>query len=92
MSNTKNYIGKGKAQKFGVRVNINIGKAEKYFYEKEGERYLTFFLDEMKQPDDFGRTHTAYVLDNTADAVEQVPQAQEPVAEIKENKKRSRKK
>lgn len=78
MSNTKNYIGKGKAQQFGVRVTIQMRLAEEFIYEKNGENYLTFFVSELQRPDDYGKTHTAYVLERTpSDAEAAVADAQE---------------
>lgn len=59
----KNYIGKGK-QVEGldiVKVSINIDKAEEFFHEYKGERYLTLEVARMKEVDDYGKTHTVYV-------------------------------
>lgn len=94
MSN-KNYIGKGKAQNFGVKVTIQMNKAQQFIFEREGERYLTFFLNEMQEQDKFGRTHTAFVLkkedtDNILQQIEETPAVAEPLKEIK--RKRSTKK
>jgi hypothetical protein len=33
----------------------------KFNYVKDGVEYFTFNLAEMKEPDTYGRTHTAYV-------------------------------
>lgn len=94
MSN-KNYIGKGKAQNFGVKVTIQMNKAQQFIYERDGERYLTFFLNEMQEQDKFGRTHTAFVLtkedtESILQQIEETPAVAEPQKEIK--RKRSTKK
>ena len=64
----KNYIGKGKEveTKEGkkldiVKVTLKVKDAMKFKHEFEGEEYITFEVAKMKKPDDFERTHTAYV-------------------------------
>lgn len=78
MSN-KIFIGKGKAQKFGVRVTLNLTKSEVFSYEHEGQKYLTFYLDEMRNPDQFGRTHAAHVLSFNQPEADSVPVIQMPL-------------
>lgn len=63
----KNYIGKGKAQQYGVRISININEAKHFFYEKNGVQYLSFFLNEMQSADKFDNTHTAFVLERNSE-------------------------
>jgi hypothetical protein len=62
----KNYIGKGKKVNNLpiVRVTISEEEFSQFIYEIEGRRYLSFDVSEMKQPDKYGRTHTAYVSTN----------------------------
>ena len=64
----KNYIGKGKqvvtkaGKKFEiVKVTLKVSEIEKFKHEYEGEEYLTFEVAKMQKPDDFNRSHTAYV-------------------------------
>lgn len=65
----KNYIGKGKevetevkSKKLDiVKVTLKIEEVLKHKHEFEEEEYITFELARMQKPDDYGRTHTAYV-------------------------------
>ena len=64
----KNYIGKGKEveTKEGkkldiVKVTLKVSEVLKHKHEFEGEEYITFEVARMQKPDDFDRTHTAYV-------------------------------
>lgn len=59
----KVYIGKGKknAELDIVRITLPIEDVLKYKYEKEGKEYLTFEVGALLKPDDYGRTHTAWV-------------------------------
>ena len=63
MSFEKTYIGKGKQveNKNIVRVTLNFNELEKFTYEYEGQRYLTFELSQLRQADKYGKTHTAYI-------------------------------
>jgi hypothetical protein len=85
MSYTKAYIGKGKKVNNLdiVRVTINMDEAEAHIFEYEGKRYLRFELAGLKQADQYGKTHTAYISER-----EQEVKAEEPTAEPK---KRTRK-
>lgn len=59
----KMYIGKGKKNESYdiVTVSIDMEKAEPHIFEYKGKRYLRFEVATMKNPDEFNRTHTAYV-------------------------------
>ena len=64
----KNYIGKGKqvVTKKGkeldiVKVTLKVSEVLEYKHEYEGEEYITFELAKMQKPDDYKRTHTAYI-------------------------------
>jgi hypothetical protein len=85
MSYTKSYIGKGKKVNNLdiVRVTINMEEAEAHIFTYEGKRYLRFELAGLKQADQYGKTHTAYISER-----EQQEQAQESKPEPK---KRTRK-
>jgi hypothetical protein len=69
----KNYIGKGK-QVAGLsiaRVTCKLEDLEKFAYEFEGVKYVTFEVAKMKSTDSFGRDYTAYV--NKMEDVEDEP-------------------
>lgn len=59
----KNYIGKGtKVENLDiVKVNLKVEEILKHKHEFEGNEYISFEVAKMQQPDQFGRTHTAYV-------------------------------
>ncbi len=63
-----------------TRVTLKMEELQKLVYEWEGTQMVTIEIARMKEPDTFGRTHTAY-------ARVEVPQA-----EAKPKKKNSRKK
>lgn len=44
-----------------VEVVLHMEEAEAFIFEYEGKKYLKFTVTERKQPDNFGRTHTAYL-------------------------------
>ncbi len=59
---TKNYVGKGKRlNNFSVKFTISMEMIEKYKWEKDGKFFFSFETSEMKQADQWGKTHTAYV-------------------------------
>ena len=60
---TKSYIGKGTAVAGMeiVKVTLKVEELLKVTHEYQGLEYLTFELAKMQNPDEFGRTHTAYV-------------------------------
>jgi len=59
----KNYVGKGK--QIGdlqiVKVTCKLADLEKFAYEYDGIRYVTFEVAKMKAKDNFSRDHTCYV-------------------------------
>jgi hypothetical protein len=59
----KNYIGKGTQVENMeiVKVTLKVEEILKHKHEYDGNEYLTFEVAKMKQADNFGRTHTAYV-------------------------------
>lgn len=66
MTKQKQYIGSGKATKFGgVRITLRMDQAAPHSYTTESGEYLSFFVDVRKEADQYGRTHTAYVLVDT---------------------------
>ena len=59
----KHYIGKGK-QVEGLSIakcTCKLADLEKFSYEYEGIKYVTFECAKMKSPDNFGRSYTLYV-------------------------------
>ena len=59
----KFYIGKGK-QVEGLNIakcTCRVEDLEKFSYEYDGVRYVTFEVAKMKQSDNFGRDYTLYV-------------------------------
>jgi hypothetical protein len=69
----KNYIGKGK-QVAGLsiaKVTCKLEDLEKFAYEYEGIKYVTFEVAKMKNPDNFGRDYTVYV--SQSEEVEEQP-------------------
>ncbi len=88
---TKNYVGKGKKTEFTVKVTLKMDDILKFKYEKDGVEYFTFDLAEMKEPDIWGRTHTAYVT-TTSNVPSQAPaKVSEPQPEAPKKAKRIRK-
>lgn len=85
----KNYVGKGKKTEFTVKVTLKMEDILKFKYQKDGVEYFTFDLAEMKEPDTWGRTHTAYVT-TTSEVLDQA-QANESKPEAPKKVKRSRK-
>jgi len=77
MSFTKTYIGKGKqVENLNiVRVTLNYEDLQKHVYEYEGQKYITFEVAQLREPDNFGKTHTAYVSEKVEDGpvVEEKP-------------------
>lgn len=60
----KTYIGHAKSIEQipnGVEVTICITNAKPYIFEYEGKEYIKFAVVERKSPDNFGRTHSAYL-------------------------------
>ena len=68
MSFTKEYIGKGKevVTKEGkkldiVKVTLKVEDVLKHKHTYKDIEYVTFEVAKMQKPDDYERTHTAYV-------------------------------
>ena len=60
---TKKFIGKGtKIENMDiVRVTLKVEEVLTHKHEFEGSEYLTFEVAKLREPDKFGRTHTAFV-------------------------------
>lgn len=62
MSEPKIYVGKGKAGKYGTKISICLTDLPKeHINEYQGKKYINLEINEMKQPDKFGKTHTITV-------------------------------
>ena len=61
---TKEFIGSGKGhQQFdSVTVTLKVDEALKHAYTRENGRFLTFVVSRRQNPDNYGRTHSAFVL------------------------------
>jgi len=59
----KTFIGSGKEKFDGnvVNVSIDIENATPFIYEKSGRKYLTFDVSKLRQPTEYGKTHSASV-------------------------------
>lgn len=55
------YVGKGKSTKYGVRFSVCITDSEAHIFEYNGKKYLKLEVNEMRQPDKYGKTHTVKV-------------------------------
>jgi hypothetical protein len=58
----KIYCGKGKKGNYGVKLNLCITDLEQYITTAtNGKRYIRLELNEMRQPDQWGNTHSVTV-------------------------------
>jgi hypothetical protein len=59
----KKFVGKGKKVKNLeiVKVTCRLSDLEKFAYEYDGIKYVSFEVAKMKSTDSFGRDHTVYV-------------------------------
>ena len=63
----------------------HMDKTAQFIFEKDGKRYLKFELAALKQPDNYGKTHTAYITTRETEA--ETPAAEEPKPKRKSRKK-----
>lgn len=73
MKNTeKIYIGKGNQvmnyEMFNVVINLTAAQGQT-FTAKNGDTLLKFTFAKTKNPDNFGRTHTAYITTEAKNVV-----------------------
>ena len=63
MAFSKNYIGKGKQvdNMDIIEVSLKMAELQNHTFEYEGETYVKFNVAKLKEPDQFGKTHTVYV-------------------------------
>lgn len=67
---TKVYVGKGKQVKQfdGVNVTLDYDALAPYVYEYNGKKYVNVLVSRLRQPDSYGKTHTAQCDDWKPDA------------------------
>ena len=84
----KNFIGKGKsvAGLEIVTVTCKLEELEKFAYQYEGIKYVTFEVAKMKQADNFGRDYTVYVS-KAEEEVKETAQVSEPKPKTKKSPK-----
>ena len=63
MAFSKKYIGKGKQVENMdiVEVSLKMEELQKHTFEYEGETFVKFNVSKLKEPDQYGKTHTVYV-------------------------------
>ena len=92
MKNTeKIYIGKGtQVQNYDLyNVTLNISKAEALIFEHNGEKFIKFTLAKTIKPDQYGKTHTAYITPFVAKTSPIVEDSKTPKPKRAYNKKSS---
>lgn len=69
---SKKYIGKGKQVENMdiVEVSLNMAELHDHTFEYEGETYVKFNIAKLKEPDQYGKTHTVYVSVKEPDSEE----------------------
>jgi hypothetical protein len=63
MAFSKKYIGKGKQVENMdiVEVSLNLAELHDHTFQFEGETYVKFNVAKLKEPDQYGKTHTVYL-------------------------------
>jgi len=61
---TKIWVGKGKDNQYGVTANICLSDIPKdlIFEAKNGKKYLTVFINELKEDDENGNRYCLFCL------------------------------
>jgi hypothetical protein len=72
MAFSKKYMGKGKQVENMdiVEVSLNLAELQNHSFEYEGETYVKFNVAKLKEPDQYGKTHTVYVSVKESDSEE----------------------
>lgn len=88
---SKVFIGSGKAHSEfdSVTVTLDMAKLEQHVYTTERGRYITFVVSRRKEVDQYGKTHSAFVMVKEAAPVPAAvaePPA-EPVRKTRKGKK-----
>ena len=63
MAFSKKYIGKGKQVENMdiVEVSLKLEELHDHTFQYEGETYVKFSVAKLKEPDQYGKTHTVYL-------------------------------
>lgn len=63
MAFSKKYIGKGKQVENMdiVEVSLKMEELHDHTFEYEGDTYVKFNVAKLKEPDQYGKTHTVYL-------------------------------
>lgn len=86
------FIGSGKKHSNydSVTVTLRMTEAEKYAFETEHGTFITFVVSARKQVDQYGKTHSAFVLVDDEGTPELPVQAEPAVAEPQPEPKKKR--
>lgn len=70
MAFSKKYIGKGKQVENMdiVEVSLKMEELHDHTFEYEGETFVKFNVAKLKEPDQYGKTHTVYVSVKESDS------------------------
>lgn len=67
MSSNKQYIGSGKpTQNNGIKVTLRMDDAMAHTYTTDKGTFLTFLVAPKRETDQYGKTHTAFVMPREA--------------------------
>jgi hypothetical protein len=63
MAFSKKYLGKGKqVENMEIaEVSLKLAELHDHTFEYEGETYVKFNVAKLKEPDQYGKTHTVYL-------------------------------
>ena len=63
MAFSKKYIGKGKQVENMdiVEVSLKLEELHDHTFKYEGETFVKFNIAKLKEPDQYGKTHTVYL-------------------------------
>jgi hypothetical protein len=69
----KNYLGKGRqSEKLDiVFFTVSLRALQAAAHEFNGEMYVSFEISKLKEPDQFGKTHTMYQLVKDEESIEE---------------------
>ena len=67
---TKNYIGSGKkhASYDSITVSLKMDEAQKHAFTTDKGTFLTFIVSARKEVDQYGKTHSVFVLTDAEEA------------------------
>ncbi|OGZ04953.1 MAG: hypothetical protein A2845_04435 [Candidatus Lloydbacteria bacterium RIFCSPHIGHO2_01_FULL_49_22] len=61
--NEKIYVGKGKVvgQYGNISFSVELDALQPHAFEYNGKRYVKLIMSQMRQPDQYGKTHTVQI-------------------------------